>query len=503
MRLPRHHDLERALVVSQQPCEPGVIAQDQVGALVRREPPREADRERLRIERSGQPARAHEAKQRASRIALHAPERLVVQLVRPGEVRCSHVLLGAEQDVELVGDPRACVHAVRHRADRHLGSGTAGPETLPHLARHLAVQRGDAVRICRRAQRERRQAESALVRLGPSERDELVPGEAAALDELGDVSLDECGIEHLVPRRHGRVRREDCRRAKPLQRRFSRQAPILDELAQALQLEKCGVALVQVEDGRVDTELAKHAHARDAEHELLVQAVLTVAAVELVGDRPGPVRVALDVGVEQVEGGASDLHAPDPCADGDEPARFVRELDDRAQLLEKDRQALGIVVRIALGLPIARVEPLPEVPVAVEQTDRDERHAEIRRRLQVVAGEHAEPARVDRQALVEPELAGEVRDAEPVVLAPALPPRSARCFRLELREHPLDALQEPGTRACRELRVGELREQRARIVVQRGEALLVELFEECARSGEPGEPEVAGDGRECGGDGGK
>src|SRR6059058_3902227 len=60
--------------------------------------------------------------------------------------------------------------------------------------------------------------------------------------------------------------------------------------------------LVEVEDGRLDAELAQRADAADAEYELLAEPVPAVAAVEAVRDRAGPHRVGLDVGVEEVEG---------------------------------------------------------------------------------------------------------------------------------------------------------------------------------------------------------
>ena len=159
-----------------------------------------------------------------------------------------------------------------------------------------------------------------VVGLHAAERDELVPGEPAARDERRDVPLDERRVEDLVPGRHGRVRREHGRRAQPLQRRVAREAAVLDELAQPLELEERRVALVHVEDGRLEPEPAQHAHAADAEHELLPQPVLAVAAVELVGDRPRPVGVAVDVGVEQVERHAPDLRAPHLHAHGHERA---------------------------------------------------------------------------------------------------------------------------------------------------------------------------------------
>ena len=57
---------------------------------------------------------------------------------------------------------------------------------------------------------------------------------------------------------------------------------------------------------------------------------------------------------------------------------------------------------------------LVEVAVPVEKADADERNAEIGGRLEVVAREHAEAARVDRQPLVEPELEREVGDEQVV-----------------------------------------------------------------------------------------
>ncbi len=67
--------------------------------------------------------------------------------------------------------------------------------------------------------------------------------------------------------------------------------------------------------------------------------------------------------------------------------------------------------RVALLLPRVRRERLPEEPLAVEDPDADEGHAEVARGLEVVAREDAEAARVDRQHLGQPELRAEVRDA--------------------------------------------------------------------------------------------
>ena len=81
----------------------------------------------------------------------------------------------AEQRLELAGDPRPLVDAVRDRGDRNLVDAPLGPEAVPHLARDGAVQLRDAVRVLRRAQRERREAEARVVLLDLAERQEVRP----------------------------------------------------------------------------------------------------------------------------------------------------------------------------------------------------------------------------------------------------------------------------------------------------------------------------------------
>src|SRR4051812_7099953 len=93
---------------------------------------------------------------------MRAPQGLVVELVGAREIGCAHVLFVSKQQVEWLGDPGARVDAVRDRADRRLLDRSARPEALPHLARHLAVQLGNAVRMRRRAQCEWREPESLI-----------------------------------------------------------------------------------------------------------------------------------------------------------------------------------------------------------------------------------------------------------------------------------------------------------------------------------------------------
>ena len=83
-------------------------------------------------------------------------------------------------------------------------------------------------------------------------------------------------------------------------------------LADPLEAEEPGVALVGVEDVGFDAERPQRPHATDAEHDLLAQPVVRVAAVEPVGDGDAVGRVALEVGVEQVQRDLADVGAPHP-----------------------------------------------------------------------------------------------------------------------------------------------------------------------------------------------
>ena len=72
------------------------------------------------------------------------------------------------------------------------------------------------------------------------------------------------------------------------------------------------------------------------------------------------------------------------------------------------RQGVQHVGLVALLLAAVGVDPLVEVAVGVEQAHADQGHAHVGGRLQVVAGQDAQAARVDGQALVDAELGREI-----------------------------------------------------------------------------------------------
>ncbi len=310
-------DLQRAIGIAEQRRQPLRLAEQESRAFIRREPPRKTDRERLGIELGRATGARDELHEACLRRAVRLPEHLRRELERAfqfGRVR-------PEDPFELAAEPRAHVHAVRDRGDRHLVHRPVRPEVVPHLPRDGAVELRDAVRIRRRLERERRHPEDGVFRVNLAERLELVPRVSAALDERLEVPAHELGIEHFVAGRNGRVRGEDRRCAQALERGVTVESFFLDELAQSLELEERRVALVHVEHRRLEPERAQHADAADAEHELLAQPVLPVAAVQGGRHVSRPVGVPLHFRVEEVERDPADARAPDADADRHEACR--------------------------------------------------------------------------------------------------------------------------------------------------------------------------------------
>ena len=180
------------------------------------------------------------------------------------------------------------------------------------------------------------------------------------------------------------------------------------------------MALVHVPDRGVDAERAQGAHAADAEHDLLAQAHLAPAHVEDAGDRPVGGVVERDVGVEHQHRHAGPPAPSTPRRARRGPGRSMGTVSTppAGRLHGQDGQPREVVVGVDVLLEAVGVHRLAEVARAVEQAHADERHAEVARRLAVVAGEDAEAARVDAERLVDPELHREVGDRPRRAAAP-------------------------------------------------------------------------------------
>ncbi len=123
---------------------------------------------------------------------------------------------------------------------------------------------------------------------------------------------------------HRGVRGEDRAGADGLQRLVEREALRLDELADALEAEEAGVALVGVEHlglgGAGDAaERAQRAHAADAEQQLLLQPVLAAAAVQAVGDVALGARRCSSTSESSISSGTRPTSARHTCARSGRP----------------------------------------------------------------------------------------------------------------------------------------------------------------------------------------
>ncbi len=145
------------------------------------------------------------------------------------------------------------------------------------------------------------------------------------------------------------------------------------QLADALEPEEAGVALVGVEHVGIDAERPQRPYPADAEHDLLAEAMVLVAAVQAVGHGHAVGGVAGHLRVEQVQRDAPDVGPPDVGGH-----RIAGQVDCHLHAGVGEAERARIELSPVLLLPSVRVEPLAEVALRVEQADADQRHAEVR-----------------------------------------------------------------------------------------------------------------------------
>ena len=461
VRLACEHDHGGTLGIVEQPREPRRVGEQQRGALVGGEAPREADDQRVGVGLGDQVRDARDCRlalavapvllhhsvveflqQPLLELLAHAPELGVgdlldaIPVIGIEQFVVPLVEAHVEQVVPLAGEKRLQVHAVGDVRHRVLLGRYLRPHRALHDRGHLAVDARDAVVETRALQCQRGHVEAAVGLRDAAEREQFVHRDAEALGEAAEVGLEQRGIEDIVSGRHRGVRGEHRARGDDLQRACQGVA-LLHVLAAALQHQEGRVALVDVPRGGLQAEAAQHARAADAEHYLLLQAHLATAAVELARDATVRLAVLGHVGVQEVETDMADARLPDV-----HPDAASRKIEVDAQALAVDVHRLDRHVAEIRGhdlrdLVAVAVDGLGEVAVVVQQADADEGNAEVAGSLAVVAGEDAEAAGVDREALVQPELGAEVCDEVVVRIQelPALGPRVAFHVGVEAAQH--------------------------------------------------------------------
>jgi hypothetical protein len=156
---------------------------------------------------------------------------------------------------------------------------------------------------------------------------------------------------------------------------------------------------------------------------------------------------------------------------------------------------VGVQPGIVLVLPPVRGQRLPEVAGAVVQANADQRQPEIGGRFEVVAGEDAQAAGIDRQHLGHAELHREVADALGqhdigLRLQLLVPPRFGQVL-VEFGGELVDALGEPWVRGeFLEPGGADLTEQGHRVAADLGPQLGVDAGEQILAGGVPGPPQI-------------
>jgi hypothetical protein len=161
-----------------------------------------------------------------------------------------------------------------------------------------------------------------------------------------------------------------------------------------------GVALVEVVGRHRDPQPGEGARPADAEQHLLRDAHVGAHLVESVRDPA--VRGAR--GLDQVE-----RHVPEARGHPDVAGHLGATHVDTHVHAGVTQIRVIVAGKLLVGLAVG-ADPLHRVPVFPQQPDADHRQLEVRRRLDEVAGQDAQPPRVDGKRLVQPELHAEIGD---------------------------------------------------------------------------------------------
>jgi hypothetical protein len=241
-----------------------------------------------------------------------------------------------------------------------------------------------------------------------AERVEPGPWNAHGFDGRTEIPLDQLAREVVVARLDRRVRGEDDVLGDRREGCVEVVGPD-QRVAESFEDREGGMTFVQVECVDFVPQGGQCPHPAHAEDELLLQAMLEIAAVQPVGDVTVVRAVRENVRVQQIERDGSDIGAPDAGEHG--PTRkpdlnHERRAVGQQLFVQWRRQRFEVAVR--LPLPAVGIDALREITFAIEQTDGGERNAEVARRLEVVTGKDTETAREDAKTIGNRELGGEV-----------------------------------------------------------------------------------------------
>src|SRR5450631_1969352 len=202
---------------------------------------------------------------------------------------------------------------------------------------------------------------------------------------------------------------EQIPRSRDAERDLEGLSGLLHVIAGPFQYGKRRMTFIEMAHLRLDSESPQQSPTGDPEQQFLLQAQFRSAAIQLAGDAAMDWIIRGVIAVQQVQLYPTDLNLPSA-----QPDRVAGQGDLQSQPFAvrltqgRDGQLPRIVKRIYGLLGSILVDHLTKVTLAIEQSDANDRHAQIAGSLQLVAGDVAEPTGVDGQRFAQHELHAEI-----------------------------------------------------------------------------------------------
>ena len=192
------------------------------------------------------------------------------------------------------------------------------------------------------------------------------------------------------------MRRENIGRRYDLQGRIKIEFLLDNIQTDPLQREEGRVSFVHVEHVRLDPERGERFHSSNTEHDFLTHAHLEVAAVKLRSDQSVFGAVFRNIAVEEIDVHPAYAQFPQPGKDFAIQNRHGNQNFGIPVAYLTNRQVIEILIKVDRLLKAVFVDLLPEIAMAIEETNRNKIQVKIAGRFAVVAGQDAEAAGVIR-----------------------------------------------------------------------------------------------------------
>src|SRR5438270_415955 len=175
---------------------------------------------------------------------------------------------------------------IRYRHDGHFINRQARPEILEHLMGYGTVQHADGIaeRGCLQRQHGHREAVAWILQIFSAQREKFLKRKIALLAVAAEIIVNHAGIEQVDAGWNTSMRCENVTKTCRLECLLKGEAVLLHQNTNSLDRKKRGVPFVHVINSGFDAELFQGAHTAYAEHDLLANSFVNVAAIELVGN---------------------------------------------------------------------------------------------------------------------------------------------------------------------------------------------------------------------------